>query len=160
MIDPTDGLCYPPLRMRYLKPGLLAAAIVALASLIVAAYSGARNRGLQTHCKNNLRFLGERAAEVIREAHLNPYRPEYVRIASGEARGREFWVAVHEVKLRNKGRDLSPYECPFVDATKASRSTESTTADRAGTPRGSTRLHRWPVTGRPIIPTERSMCFF
>lgn len=116
--------------MSHLKLGLMAAAIVVFGSFIVVAYSGARNRGLQTHCKNNLRFLGERAVEVIREAYLNPYRPEYVQITNGEARGRQFWMAVHEVKLRNKGRDLSPYECPFARQVGGLARDESLRVDR------------------------------
>lgn len=81
-----------------------------LTSVMLVAYHGARVRGRMTHCRNNLRYLGERGIELLRESWLGS--PEAGQVRQGG--GRRFWKLVRDVKLRGKKLDLSPFACPFV----------------------------------------------
>jgi hypothetical protein len=84
----------------------------ALTIAMALAWSSSRHRGQVWHCRNNLLWLGELAKDALREAKLNPDRPELDQLV--QARGREFWQAVWRVKLWKKRRELSPFACPFV----------------------------------------------
>jgi len=75
--------------VRWSKILLGAGGIAGVLSLLLVAFAGARTAGRMTHCRNNLKYLGERAVEVIREAHLNEGSEEADQVAS--ARGKEFW---------------------------------------------------------------------
>ncbi len=62
-----------------------------------------------THCRNNLRYLGERTIELLREERLNEESPGATRGV-----GKAFWRRLAGVKLRGKKLDVSPFACPFV----------------------------------------------
>ena len=88
---------------------IVTGATVVAASFLLVAFHGARVRGRTTHCRNNLRYLGERTIELLREERLNEESP-------GAARGvgQAFWRRLAEVKLKGKKLDVSPFACPFV----------------------------------------------
>jgi len=85
--------------------GIVAAAV----ALLVALYVGARTRGLEAHCRNNMRHLGT-IAWNNRKA-VDPQRT-----------GRDFWQAVREEQYRDvRGKwrpiDPDPFVCPVLGAT-------------------------------------------
>ena len=88
-----------------LAGGLLAASF----ALMLTLYVGARRRGLEAHCRNNLRHLGGLAARNW--PSLDPNRT-----------GRDFWQAVREAQykdLRGKWQpmDPDPCVCPVLGTT-------------------------------------------
>ena len=87
-------------------------ALAATLALMVTLYVGARSRGLEAHCRNNLRQLGDLAWR-----NRNSIDPE--------RRGRDFWQAVREAQFRDvRGKwqpiDPDPFTCP-VHGTTASK---------------------------------------
>ncbi len=85
-----------------LRLGLLGASLLGGASLLLVLYSGARTRGLESHCRNNLRHLGGLA---IRNWNaLDPQRT-----------GRSFWQGVREAQYRDvRGKWQAPHPDPFT----------------------------------------------
>ncbi|HLY75876.1 MAG TPA: hypothetical protein VKU80_17285 [Planctomycetota bacterium] len=86
---------------------LLAAAL----ALLVTLYVGARTRGLEAHCRNNLRQLGD-----IAWRNRNSIDPERT--------GRDFWQAVREAQYRDvRGKwqpiDPDPFICPVLGSTRS-----------------------------------------
>lgn len=80
-------------------------AAAAAAGVLLALYAGARTRGLEAHCRNNLRHLGLLAAN------------NWGAIPTDRT-GRVFWDAVRAEQYRTKGRNpqwLPPYK-PQQDA--------------------------------------------
>jgi hypothetical protein len=109
----------PPV-MKLAAAGVAAAAALAL---LVSFYVGARNRGLEAYCRNNLRQLGTLAWNN-REA-LDPQRT-----------GRDFWQAVREAQyrdVRGKWQPVSPdpFVCP-VKGTTVSKVDDKSTIDYRG----------------------------
>ncbi len=75
------------------------AAAVAAAALLLVLYSGSRSRGLEAHCRNNLRHLGAMAANNWRAIPV-------------ERTGSAFWHAVRGEQYLTRGREpqwLPPY---------------------------------------------------
>jgi hypothetical protein len=88
---------------------IAAVAIAAAAGVLVTLYVGARTRGSEAYCRNNLRHLGTLAWNN-REA-IDPSRV-----------GRDFWQAVREAQFRDvrgKWREINPdpFVCPVLGAT-------------------------------------------
>lgn len=91
---------------------LLAAAGLILAAaggVLVALYHGARTRGHEAHCRNNLRHLGGLAARNWNA--IDPART-----------GRDFWQAVREAQyrdVRGKWQPIAPdpFVCPVLGTT-------------------------------------------
>jgi len=87
-----------------------AVGVLALAfALLVALYVGARTRGQEVYCRNNLRQLGDLA--VRNWGAIDPRRT-----------GRDFWQAVREEQyrdIRGKWRtiDPDPFVCPVHGST-------------------------------------------
>jgi len=100
------------LRDRYnprVKLVVAGVAVAAAAALLVSFYYGARTRGLEAHCRNNLRHLGGLAAR-----NWNAIDPQRT--------GRDFWQAVREAQyrdVRGKWRPISPdpFVCPVLGST-------------------------------------------
>jgi len=99
--------------------GALAAAL----ALMLTLYVGARARGLEAHCRNNLRQLGDLAWR-----NRNSIDPERT--------GRDFWQAVREAQFRDvRGKwqtiDPDPFICP-VHASTASKVDDAKAIDYRG----------------------------
>ena len=82
---------------------------VAAFAVLVALYAGARTRGLEAHCRNNLRHLGGLAARNWNS--IDPQRS-----------GRDFWQAVREAQYKDvRGKwqpiDPDPFVCPVLGTT-------------------------------------------
>ena len=109
----------PPV-MKLAAAGVAAAAALAL---LVSFYVGARNRGLEAYCRNNLRQLGTIAWNNRRT--IDPQRT-----------GRDFWQAVREEQYRDvRGNwrpiDPDPFVCPVYGKT-VSNVTDPKTIDFRG----------------------------
>jgi hypothetical protein len=82
---------------------VVAAAAAGLAvAVVLILYAGARNRGLEAHCRNNLRHLGTLAAS------------NWQAIPTDQT-GRAFWHAIRLEQYRTKGAKpqwLPPYVSP------------------------------------------------
>ena len=95
------------------KALLVAAAVLAAAAgVLVTLYAGARTRGREAWCRNNLRHLCTLAWNN-REA-IDPTRT-----------GRDYWQAVREAQFRDvrgKWRDINPdpFVCPVLGKTVSS----------------------------------------
>ncbi len=104
----------------------IVAAAVALAvavSLLVALYVGARARGKEAYCRNNLRQLGDLASRNW--SAIDPQRT-----------GRDFWQAVREEQYRDvRGKwrpiDPDPFVCP-VHGSTLSKVDDAKTIDYRG----------------------------
>lgn len=97
--------------------------LAAAAAVLVALYAGARSRGLEAYCRNNMRQLGTLAWNN-REA-IDPQRT-----------GRDYWQAVREAQyrdVRGKWREIrpDPFVCP-VRGTTASQVGDAATIDYRG----------------------------
>ena len=99
----------PPLRgSALLKIFGGVAVVAAMASFLVVALTGARRRAELTHCRNNLRRLGEDAATLLEKdesmirRRLNAWAAETGDAGPVELRGRRFWQAVRLVVYRQK----------------------------------------------------------
>lgn len=91
--------------------GLAATAI--LASVLVALFVGARRRALSSHCRNNLRHLGQIAARNW-------------EILEPDRTGRRFWQTVREREYRKvdgtwKSIDPDPFVCPLFGKSVSQR---------------------------------------
>jgi hypothetical protein len=98
------------------------AAVLALAVLVVL-YFGARTRGAEAYCRNNLRHLGGLAVR-----NWNALDPERT--------GRDFWQAVREAQyrdVRGKWQPIAPdaFVCP-VKGTTVSKVDDKATIDYRG----------------------------
>lgn len=99
------------------------AVFVAMASFLVVTISGARHRAKLTHCRNNLRKLGEDAAYLMeKDETMIRLRLRQWAGAEVEPRGRNFWQAVRLVvyrqKLSNGGEGykyvgVDMFDCPL-----------------------------------------------
>lgn len=92
-----------------MKPLVVAAVLAAAAGILVALYAGARTRGREAWCRNNLRHLGTLAWNN-RES-IDPART-----------GRDYWQAVREAQFRDvrgKWREINPdpFVCPVLGTT-------------------------------------------
>jgi hypothetical protein len=106
-----------------LKIAAVGSALAAALALLVTLYIGARTRGLEAHCRNNLRQLGD-----IAWRNRNSIDPERT--------GREFWQAVREAQYRDvRGKwqpiDPDPFACP-VHGSLRSKVDDPTTIDYRG----------------------------
>ena len=111
--------------------GALAAALAVLISL----YVGARQRGLEAYCRNNLRHLGDLARRNW----------EFV---DGQRTGRDFWQAIREAQyrdVRGKWQPIAPdpFVCP-VHGTTVSRVDDPRAIDYRGPVRVRERLKDTP----------------
>ena len=113
--------------------GVLTAALAVLVTL----YVGARQRGLEAYCRNNLRHLGDLA------------RRNWELIDS-QRTGRDFWQAVREAQyrdVRGKWQPISPdpFVCP-VHGTTVSRVDDPKAIDYRGPVKVRERLKDLPRT--------------
>lgn len=95
-----------------MKPLAAAVVLAAASAVLVTLYAGARTRGREAWCRNNLRHLGTLAWNN-REA-IDPART-----------GRDYWQAVREAQfrdIRGKWRDINPdpFVCPVLGTTVSS----------------------------------------
>ena len=102
---------------------VLGGAFAAAAALLIALYAGARTRGLEAHCRNNLRHLGDLATRNW--GGIDPQRS-----------GRDFWQAVREAQYRDVRKkwqpiDPDPFVCP-VHGTTVSKVDDARTIDYRG----------------------------
>ncbi|HVR84907.1 MAG TPA: hypothetical protein VMU54_11395 [Planctomycetota bacterium] len=102
-------------------------AFAAALALLVTLYVGARTRGLEAHCRNNLRQLGD-----IAWRNRNSIDPERT--------GRDFWQAVRESQYRDvRGKwlpiDPDPFSCP-VHGSIVSKVDDLNTIDYRGPAKG------------------------
>jgi len=98
-------------------------ALTAVLALLVSLYVGARSRGLEAHCRNNLRQLGD-----IAWRNRNAVDPERT--------GRDYWQAVREAQYRDvRGKwqpiDPDPFICP-VHGSTASKTDDPHAIDYRG----------------------------
>jgi len=125
---------------RYNPPVKLAVAgvvLAAAAAILVALYHSARTRGLEAHCRNNLRHLGGLAAR-----NWNAIDPERT--------GRDFWQAVREAQyrdVRGKWQPITPdpFVCP-VHGTTVSQPDKKETIDYRGPAKVRETLRETPKT--------------
>lgn len=87
-----------------MKVALAGVVLAAATGVLVALYVNARARGVETHCRNNLRHLGGLAAR-----NWNTIDPSRT--------GRDFWQAVREAQyrdVRGKWQPITPdpFICP------------------------------------------------
>lgn len=120
-----------------MKVGVIAAVLVGAGALLVTFYESARIRGLEAHCRNNLRHLGGLAARNW--AMLDPSRT-----------GRDFWQAVREAQYRDvRGQwhpiSPDPFVCP-VRGTTASSLTDPRCIDYRGPSKVREQLRDTPRT--------------
>jgi hypothetical protein len=106
-----------------MKLAAAGAAAAAAFALLITLYVGARHRGLEAYCRNNLRHLGDLA------------RRNWEAIDS-QRTGRDFWQAVREAQyrdVRGKWQPITPdpFVCP-VHGTTVSVVTDSRTIDYRG----------------------------
>jgi len=106
--------------MKLVAAGGVGAAALAL---LLSLYVGARQRGLEAHCRNNLRHLGDIA------------RRNWEAIDS-QRTGREFWQAVREAQyrdVRGKWQPMvpDPFICP-VHGVTVSKVDDARTIDYRG----------------------------
>ncbi|HZE98690.1 MAG TPA: hypothetical protein VE981_16805, partial [Planctomycetota bacterium] len=106
-----------------MKIALAGVVLAAAFALLVTLYVGARTRGLEAYCRNNLRHLGGMAARNWNS--IDPSR-----------NGRDFWQAVREAQyrdVRGKWQPISPdpFVCPVLGKTVA-RVDDATTIDYRG----------------------------
>jgi hypothetical protein len=102
-----------------LKIGIAVALILAVAGFLVVAADGARGRGRMTHCRNNLRKIGEMAHQKLESEIDNPVT------------GRAFWQEVRSEQFskldRKTGKDkwdirfggMNPFACPVLGTQPA-----------------------------------------
>lgn len=84
------------------KLGVLAGAALVSVAVLAVLYAGTRSRGLESHCRNNLRHLGGLAARNWNS--LDPTRT-----------GRAFWQGVREAQYKDvRGKWQVPVPDPFV----------------------------------------------
>lgn len=106
-----------------MKLAVLGGVLAAAAAVLVALYVGARNRGLEAYCRNNLRHLGGLASRNWNL--LDPQRT-----------GRDFWQAVREAQYKDvrgtwRPIDPDPFVCP-VRGTTVSKVDDASTIDYRG----------------------------
>jgi hypothetical protein len=94
---------------RRVKIAVAGVVLAAAAAVLVALYQGARTRGLEAHCRNNLRHLGGLASR-----NWNAIDPSRT--------GRDFWQAVREAQYRDvRGKwqpiNPDPFVCPVLGTT-------------------------------------------
>ena len=88
--------------------------IIAAIALLIVLWSSARHRGRLSHCRNNLRLLGQ--LTVLNWQDLDPERT-----------GRDFWQAVREARyMTTRGEwlrypDHDPVLCPVYGRTVTNR---------------------------------------
>lgn len=92
-----------------MKIALAGAVVAAAFALLVVLHHGARTRGLEAYCRNNLRHLGGLA-----QRNWNGIDPQRT--------GRDFWQAVREAQyrdVRGKWQPISPdpFVCPVLGTT-------------------------------------------
>lgn len=92
-----------------MKVALAGGVIAAAVAVLVTLYAGARTRGLEAHCRNNLRHLGGLASR-----NWNGIDPQRT--------GRDFWQAVREAQYRDvRGKwqpiNPDPFVCPVLGTT-------------------------------------------
>jgi hypothetical protein len=101
-------------RRRYNRPVKLAVSgvvLAAAAAVLVVLYQSASTRGLEAHCRNNLRHLGGLASR-----NWNAIDPQRT--------GRDFWQAVREAQyrdVRGKWQTIAPdpFICPVRGSTSS-----------------------------------------
>lgn len=98
-------------------------AAAAAFALLLTLYVGARHRGLEAYCRNNLRHLGDLA------------RRNWEAIDS-QRTGRDFWQAIREAQYRDVRGNWQPitpdpFVCP-VHGTTVSIVTDARTIDYRG----------------------------
>jgi hypothetical protein len=91
------------------KIAAAAAVLAAAAGVLIVLYSGARARGQEAWCRNNLRHLGTIAWN--NREQIDPSRV-----------GRDYWQAVREAQFRDvrgKWREINPdpFVCPVLGTT-------------------------------------------
>jgi hypothetical protein len=119
------------------KIGLAAGILAVALAVLVALFTGARTRGLEAYCRNNLRHLGGLAAR-----NWNGIDPQRT--------GRDFWQAVREAQyrdVRGKWQPISPnpFVCP-VRGTTVSKVDDATTIDYRGPSKVREQLRETPRT--------------
>jgi hypothetical protein len=122
------------------KLGILAAAALLAAAMLAVLHAGAAKRGLETHCRNNLRHLGGLAARNWNA--LDPSRT-----------GRSFWQGVREAQYRDvRGKwqapDPDPFVCP-VHARTATKLDDPAAIDYRGPRKVREELKQTPA-GEPL----------
>src|SRR2546428_13765410 len=94
---------------RRVKIALAAVLLAAALALLVVLFHGARARGREAYCRNNLRHLGGLAARNWNRIDL-------------QRSGRDFWQNVREEQyrdVRGKWQPISPdpFVCPVLGTT-------------------------------------------
>jgi hypothetical protein len=105
------------------KVAVAAAVLAAALGVLVVLFVGARTRGLEAYCRNNMRHLGTIAWNNRRT--IDPQRT-----------GRDFWQAVREEQYRDvRGNwrpiEPDPFVCPVYGRT-VSKVTDPQTIDYRG----------------------------
>lgn len=105
MLLSTPRRRYNP-RVKMVVAGVV---LAAAAAVLVTLYQSARTRGLEAHCRNNLRHLGGLASR-----NWNAIDPSRT--------GRDFWQAVREAQyrdVRGKWQSITPdpFVCPVLGST-------------------------------------------
>jgi len=127
-------------RRRYNPPVKFAVAgvvLAAAAAVLVTLYQNARTRGLEAHCRNNLRHLGGLASR-----NWNAIDPQRT--------GRDFWQAVREAQyrdVRGKWQSITPdpFVCPVLGTT-ITQPDQKETIDYRGPARVRETLRETPKT--------------
>ena len=106
-----------------MRLALVGVVLAAAAAVLVTLYHNARSRGLEAHCRNNLRHLGGLAAR-----NWNAIDPSRT--------GRDFWQAVREAQyrdVRGNWRPITPdpFVCP-VHGRMSSQPEQKETIDYRG----------------------------
>jgi hypothetical protein len=108
---------------RRVKFAVAGVVLAAAAAILVSLYHSARTRGLEAHCRNNLRHLGGLASR-----NWNAIDPQRT--------GRDFWQAVREAQyrdVRGKWQPITPdpFVCP-VRGTTITQPEQKETIDYRG----------------------------
>ena len=106
-----------------MKLAVLGGVLAAVVALLVVLYTGARRRGMEAYCRNNLRqmgFLAWNNRELV-----DPQRS-----------GREYWQAVREAAYKDvRGNwqpiNPDPFVCPVLGTT-ASKASDAAAIDYRG----------------------------
>jgi hypothetical protein len=131
-------LSTPPRRYNpRVKIALAGVILAAAAAVLVTLYQSARTRGLEAHCRNNLRHLGGLASR-----NWNAIDPQRT--------GRDFWQAVREAQyrdVRGKWQSITPdpFVCP-VRGTTVSQPDRKETIDYRGPAKVRETLRETPKT--------------
>ena len=122
---------------RRVKLAVAGVVLAAAAAVLVVLYQSARARGLEAHCRNNLRHLGGLASR-----NWNAIDPQRT--------GRDFWQAVREAQyrdVRGKWQTITPdpFVCPVLGTT-VSRPDSKETIDYRGPVKVRETLRETPKT--------------